>query len=141
MVARRIDIKSRNGGDDLLTEGGIRSKETKKYSTAMYWVIAITVGLLLYHCYGTYVEQVGLEEAERNEAMDCMYQFKTQDCNPLNMSDKCKEIYACIEKAPQDIDELSMMAETVKRVSQNMSDTMLGPVAMIALVILLTYIR
>ena len=82
-----------------------------------------------------------MEEDEREAAMDCMYQFKTQDCNPLNLTDKCKEIYECIEKGPQDVDELEIMAETVKRVSKNLSETMLGPVAMIGLVILLTYIK
>ena len=70
-----------------------------------------------------------------------MYQFKTQDCNPLNMNEKCEELYECIEKSPKDINELEIFGETIKRASKNLNETMMGPVALIALTVLIVYIK
>jgi hypothetical protein len=26
-----------------------------------------------------------------------MYQFKSSDCNPLNLTDRCKELFECVQ--------------------------------------------
>jgi hypothetical protein len=26
-----------------------------------------------------------------------MYQFKSNDCNPLNLTDRCKELFECVQ--------------------------------------------
>ena len=45
-----------------------------------------------------------LEAQEQKEGMDCLYQFKTEECNPHNLTEKCQEILDCVQKSTEDID-------------------------------------
>jgi hypothetical protein len=45
-----------------------------------------------YHTYDAYNEQVMLEEEEKKEGINCLYQFRTEECNPMKLSDKCNEL-------------------------------------------------
>ena len=53
--------------------------------------------------------------------MDCLYQFKTEECNPLNLTDKCKEIFECVQKSSSDIDEFEIMTQMIKRTSTTLT--------------------
>ena len=53
------------------------------------WIILIFVSLVGYHCYDAYNEQIKAEEMQQKQGMDCLYQFKTEECNPLNLTEKC----------------------------------------------------
>ena len=145
MGARRITLRSsKEKIEDEMEEGfeGKSSVATKgKYRQALYCIIAISISLAMYHCHEAYVEQLEEEQTEREQAMNCMYQFKTEDCNPLNMTDKCSQIYSCIEKSPKDINELEIFGETIKRASKNLNETVMGPAALIGLAILIVYIK
>ena len=41
------------------------------------WLILIFVGVVSFHCYTAYNEQLKVEEVEKQQGMDCLYQFKT----------------------------------------------------------------
>ena len=47
-----------------------------------------------------------MEEAEQQEGMECLYQFKTEECNPLNLTDKCKEILSCVQESQKELIKL-----------------------------------
>lgn len=65
-------------------------KGDTKLGGSFTWIAAILVGLVAYHCYSSYQEQIKAEQLEQQQGMDCLYQFKTEECNPLNLTDKCK---------------------------------------------------
>ena len=94
MVAKRIELRTLKGnsGDDSDSGFSFKDIDVKrgKFGGAAYWVVGIIIILGIYHCYETYQEQVENQSLEKEEAMNCMYQFKTQDCNPMNLNDKCK---------------------------------------------------
>ena len=94
MVVRRMELRSFKGGNSDDSDGPMYAKEiVKKYrqfGPSLYWVVGIILALFVYNCYGAYQEQITFQNEEKEEAMNCMYQFKTQDCNPLNLTDKCK---------------------------------------------------
>ena len=73
--------------------------------------------------------------------MNCMYQFRTEECNPMNLSDKCNQLLDCVQRAEMDIDEIEVISNTIKKTSKSLSDTMLGPVALAFGVVLLTYLK
>ena len=81
------------------------------------------------------------EELEQKQGMDCLYQFKTEECNPLNLTDKCKEIFECVQESSSDIDEFEIMTQMIKRTSTTLTETMLGPVALVFGVLLINYLR
>ena len=93
MPAKRIDLrtfKGNNPEDSDIPQFKEMTAKYKKFGSSLYWIIGIIVMLGAYHCYGSYQEQLQNQSLEKEEAMNCMYQFKTQDCNPLNLTDKCK---------------------------------------------------
>ena len=94
MVTRRIELRSYKGSNSDDSDGPINAKDIgrkyMKFGNSLYWVIGIIIGLFIYNCYGAYQEQITFQDEEKEEAKNCMYQFKTQDCNPLNLTDKCK---------------------------------------------------
>ena len=93
MVVRRIELRSdRNQKGDKpekvsFLDDVVQGK--KSFGSSLWWVVGIIVALIIYHCIGAYQEQVSFQQLEKEEAMNCMYQFKAQDCNPLNLTDKC----------------------------------------------------
>ena len=65
----------------------------------MVWVIILVVGLLGYNTFNAYTEQMEIESVEETEGMNCLYQFKTEECNPLNLSDNCAKLLDCVKKS------------------------------------------
>ena len=94
MVTRRMELRSLKGGSSDASEGPVQAKDIikkcGKLSPSLLWVIGIILGLFIYNCYGAYQEQIVFQNEEKEEAKNCMYQFKSEDCNPLNLTDKCK---------------------------------------------------
>ena len=113
----------------------------KKFGQSFTWITVIFIGLIAYHCYSSYNEQMKLEEVEQKEGMDCLYHFKTEECNPYNLTEKCKELLNCVQESSSDIDEMEVMTQMIKRTSSTLTETMLGPVALIFGVLLINYLR
>jgi len=74
-----------------------KERESKPSMNVWFWIMAITVVLIGFHLYDTYQEQVKLQEDEKAEGLECLYQFKVSECNPLNLTDKCEALLECIQ--------------------------------------------
>ena len=59
----------------------------------------------------------------------------------MNLSDKCKEILECVQESQRDIDEMEIMTQMIKRTSATLTETMLGPVALVFGVLLISYLK
>ena len=94
MVAKKIELRTTRGQRGEDSDGRFSMKDFgingKQLDASKFWIIGIIILLGTYHCYTSYQEQVRNQGQEREEAMNCMYQFKAQDCNPMNLTDKCK---------------------------------------------------
>ena len=76
-----MELRSLKASHSEDSEGPVHAKEImktcKKLSPSLLWVIGILVGLFIYNCYGAYQEQIIFQNEEKEEAMNCMYQFKS----------------------------------------------------------------
>jgi hypothetical protein len=126
MVARRIELRTSRSeplveASDVESVVKILKPEGKKIGQMSTWIIYILIGLVVYHCYDAYSEQIKTEEIEMKEGMDCLMQFKTSECNPLKLSDSCIELVECIQKSEKNINEVEIVSEMVKRTSRSLS--------------------
>ena len=59
----------------------------------------------------------------------------------MDLTDRCKEILQCVQESSSDIDEFEIMTQMIKRTSSTLTETMLGPVALVFGVLLINYLR
>ena len=137
MVTRRMELRSSKSN---VVEDAKETKEEQvqilktdkvKMRNSMYWMIVILFAFVAYHSHDVYKEHLKAQDIEQKEGMDCLYQFKTQECNPMKLSQKCTELLTCIQKSANDVNEMEMMTQMLKRTSQSLSETVLGPTALI----------
>ena len=146
MVARRIELRSSSIQEDKeLHEDPVMNIKGKlqkpKIGASLLWIILIFSALLTFHSYNAYHEQVEEQEQEQKKGMECLYQFKTEECNPLNLTERCEEIVGCVQNSVKDINEMTILQEIFLRTSKSLSETMQGPVSLIFGALLVGYLR
>jgi hypothetical protein len=143
MVARRIRIERTKTEES--ESGSLLSKVIEEGDSGKGRMIPLVLVILLllsgYHTYDAYQEEMRMEEEEKKEGLNCLYQFRTEDCNPMKLNDKCTELLECVQQTETDLDEMEIISNTIKKTSRSLSETLVGPVALMVGVALFSYIR
>ena len=71
----------------------------------------------------------------------CLYEFKVNNCNPMNSTEECRRLAECFQTADNVDEGMSLALEFLQKTTRSLSETVVGPVAIILLFILMNNLR